>query len=148
MLCSSPKPDTSASQRSHANSANQALDRIINFFPEEKRDQLLMDLSLNIRALISQRLIPRDSGKGRVAAMEVMLSSPLISDLILKGEVGQIKEIMSKSTRLGMQTFDQALFKLYEDGIISYEGALAQCRFEERIAIAHQAGKQTRFRSL
>lgn len=121
----------------HANSANQALDRIINFFPEEKRDQLLMDLSLNIRALISQRLIPRDSGKGRVAAMEVMLSSPLISDLILKGEVGQVKEIMSKSTRLGMQTFDQALFKLYEDGIISYEGALrnADSKNELRLRI-------------
>ena len=121
----------------HANSANQALDRIINFFPEEKRDQLLMDLSLNIRALISQRLVPRESGKGRVAAMEVMLKSPLISDLILKGEVGQIKEIMAKSTRLGMQTFDQALFKLYEDGIISYEAALrnADSKNELRLRI-------------
>lgn len=121
----------------HANSANQALDRIINFFPEEKRDQLLMDLSLNIRALISQRLIPRESGKGRIAAMEVMLASPLISDLILKGEVGQIKEIMSKSTRLGMQTFDQALFKLYEDGVISYEAALrnADSKNELRLRI-------------
>ncbi len=121
----------------HANSANQALDRIINFFPEEKRDQLLMDLSLNIRALVSQRLIPRESGKGRIAAMEVMLSSPLISDLILKGEVGQIKEIMAKSTRLGMQTFDQALFKLYEDGIISYEAALrnADSKNELRLRI-------------
>jgi len=121
----------------HANSANQALDRIINFFPEEKRDQLLMDLSLNIRALISQRLIPRDSGKGRIAAMEVMLASPLIADLILKGEVGQVKEIMAKSTRLGMQTFDQALFKLYEDGIISYEAALrnADSKNELRLRI-------------
>ncbi len=121
----------------HANSANQALDRIINFFPEEKRDQLLMDLSLNIRALISQRLVPRESGKGRVAAMEVMLKSPLISDLILKGDVGQIKEIMAKSTRLGMQTFDQALFKLYEDGLISYEAALrnADSKNELRLRI-------------
>ncbi|NNF52235.1 MAG: PilT/PilU family type 4a pilus ATPase [Gammaproteobacteria bacterium] len=121
----------------HANSANQALDRIINFFPEEKRDQLLMDLSLNIRALISQRLIPRDSGKGRIAAMEVMLASPLISDLILKGEVGQVKEIMAKSTRLGMQTFDQALFRLYEDGAISYEAALrnADSKNELRLRI-------------
>lgn len=109
----------------HANSANQALDRIINFFPEERRSQLLMDLSLNVRALISQRLIPREAGVGRVAAMEIMLTSPLIADLIFKGEVAMIKEIMAKSTRLGMQTFDQALFYLYEDGAISYEEALA-----------------------
>ncbi len=108
----------------HANSANQALDRIINFFPEERRTQLLMDLSLNIRALISQRLIPRESGLGRIAAMEIMLTSPLIADLIFKGEVAMIKEIMAKSTRLGMQTFDQALFALYEEGAISYEEAL------------------------
>jgi len=108
----------------HANSANQALDRIINFFPEERRDQLLMDLSLNIKALISQRLIPLENGKGRIAAMEIMLNTPLIADLIFKGEVGQIKEIMAKSTRLGMQTFDQALFDLYEQGIISYEEAM------------------------
>ena len=94
----------------HANSANQALDRIINFFPEERRQQLLMDLSLNTKAFISQRLIPREGGMGRVAAMEIMLNTPLIQDLIFKGEVGQIKEIMAKSTRLGMQTFDQALF--------------------------------------
>ena len=108
----------------HANSANQALDRIINFFPEERREQLLMDLSLNTKALVSQRLIPRKDGSGRVAAIEVMLNSPLISDLIFKGEVHQIKEVMSKSRELGMQTFDQALFDLYEDGVISYEEAL------------------------
>lgn len=108
----------------HANSANQALDRIINFFPEERRAQLLMDLSLNVRALISQRLIPRESGMGRVAAMEIMLTSPLIADLIFKGEVAMIKEIMGKSNRLGMQTFDQALYYLYEDGVISYEEAM------------------------
>ena len=105
----------------HANSANQALDRIINFSPEEKRSQLLMDLSLNVEALISQRLIPRQNGEGRVAAMEIMLASPLISDLIFKGDVPRIKEIMVKSTRLGMRTFDQALFALYEKGTISYE---------------------------
>ncbi|MCH6572192.1 MAG: PilT/PilU family type 4a pilus ATPase, partial [Proteobacteria bacterium] len=98
----------------HANSANQALDRIINFFPEERRDQLLMDLSLNIKALISQRLIRREGTKGRVAAMEILLASPLINDLILRGEIYQLKDIMAKSNRLGMQTFDQALFKLYE----------------------------------
>jgi twitching motility protein PilU len=108
----------------HANSANQALDRIINFFPEERRPQLLMDLSLNLKALVSQRLIPLKEGKGRVAAIEIMLNSPLISDLIFKGEVHEIKEIMKKSRELGMQTFDQALFDLYEDGKISYEDAL------------------------
>ncbi len=108
----------------HANSANQALDRIINFFPEERRQQLLMDVSLNAKAFISQRLLPREGGVGRVAAMEIMLNTPLIQDLIFKGEVGQIKEIMAKSTRLGMQTFDQALFDLYEQGAISYEEAL------------------------
>ena len=121
----------------HANSANQALDRIINFFPEERRQQLLMDLSLNIRSLVSQRLIPRESGVGRVAAMEIMLNTPLIQDLIFKGEVGQIKEIMAKSTRLGMQTFDQALFQLYEDSVISYEDAMrnADSKNELRLKI-------------
>ena len=108
----------------HANSANQALDRIINFFPEERRPQLLMDLSLNLRALISQRLVPRQDNKGRYAAVEIMLNSPLIADLIFKGEVAEIKEIMKKSTNLGMQTFDQALFNAFEANIISYEDAL------------------------
>jgi twitching motility protein PilU len=108
----------------HANSANQALDRIINFFPEERRQQLLMDLSLNLRALVSQRLIPLKEGKGRCAAVEVMLNSPLIADLIFKGDVHEIKEIMKKSREIGMQTFDQALFDLYEEGKISYEDAL------------------------
>ena len=108
----------------HANSANQAIDRIINFFPEERRQQLLMDLSLNLRALVSQRLIPKKDGKGRMAAIEIMLNSPLISDLIFKGEVHEIKEIMKKSRELGMQTFDQALFDLFEAGKISYEDAL------------------------
>ena len=108
----------------HANSANQALDRIINFFPDERRQQLLMDLSLNTKAFVSQRLIPRESGIGRIAAMEILLNTPLIQDLIFKGEVGQIKEIMAKSTRLGMQTFDQALFELYEEATISYEEAM------------------------
>ncbi len=108
----------------HANSTNQALDRIINFFPEERRAQLLMDLSLNIRAFVAQRLIARRDGRGRVPAVEVMLNSPLISDLIFKGDVSGIKEIMKKSRELGMQTFDQALFDLYEAGMISYEDAL------------------------
>src|SRR5450432_4102200 len=108
----------------HANSSNQALDRVINFFPDERREQLLMDLSLNIRALVAQRLIPRESGTGRIAAMEIMLNSPLIQDLIFKGHVSEIKEVMARSTRLGMKTFDQALFELYETGFISYEDAL------------------------
>ncbi|KLT72672.1 twitching motility protein PilT [Neisseria arctica] len=108
----------------HANSTNQALDRIINFFPEERRTQLLTDLSLNLRAFVSQRLVPRESGKGRVAAVEVLLNSPLIADLILKGEVHGIKDLMKKSTDHGMQTFDQALYELYESGQISFQEAL------------------------
>ncbi|SCZ84951.1 PilT/PilU family type 4a pilus ATPase [Nitrosomonas mobilis] len=107
----------------HANSANQALDRIINFFPEERRAQLLMDLSLNLRAMVAQRLIPKKTG-GRVAAIEIMLNSPLISDLIFKGNVHEIKEIMKKSREQGMQTFDTALFEHYENGLISYEDAM------------------------
>ena len=108
----------------HANSSNQALDRIINFFPEERKQQLLMDLSLNLRAFVAQRLIPKKDGKGRTAAVEILLNSPLIADLIFKGDVHEIKAIMSKSRELGMQTFDQALFDLYEAGDISYEDAL------------------------
>ena len=121
----------------HANSANQALDRIINFFPEEKRDQLLMDMSLNIKGIIAQRLLPRATGTGRVAAMEIMLASPLISDLIFKGEVTGIKEVMARSNRLGMKTFDQALFELFEESKISYEDALrnADSRNELRLRI-------------
>ena len=108
----------------HASNANQALDRIINFFPEARRHQLLMDLSLNLRALISQRLIMRQDGQGRTAVVEIMLNSPLIADLIFKGEVGEIKEIMKKSGELGMQTFDQSLFEAFEAGLISYPEAL------------------------
>ncbi len=121
----------------HANSSNQALDRIINFFPEERRAQLLMDLSLNLKGMISQRLIPRRDGPGRVAAIEIMLNTPLISDLIFKGEVHEIKEIMKKSRELGMQTFDQALFDLYEARLISYEDAMrnADSMNELRLAI-------------
>lgn len=108
----------------HANSTNQALDRIINFFPEDRRQQLLMDLSLNLKSLISQRLIPSASGDGRIAAIEIMINSPLMSDLIFKGQVHDIKELIAKSTELGMQTFDQALFDLFENGQIRYEDAL------------------------
>ncbi len=108
----------------HANSSNQALDRIINFFPEERRAQLLMDLSLNLRGLVSQRLLPRQEGKGRAAAVEILLNTPLVSDMIFKGEVGEIKEIMKKSRELGMQTFDQAIFDLYEGNYVTFEDAL------------------------
>jgi len=108
----------------HANSANQAIDRIINFFPEERRPQLLMDLSLNLRAMISQRLLPVKEGKGRVPAVEILLNSPFISDLIFKGDVSEIKDVMKRSRELGMQTFDQSLFDLYEADKISYEDAL------------------------
>ena len=108
----------------HANNANQALDRVINFFPEERRQQLLMDLSANLRAIISQRLIKSRSGEGRVAAIEILLNSPLIKELILKGELPEIKAIMTKSREIGMQTFDQALFDLYEADQISYDDAL------------------------
>jgi len=108
----------------HANSTNQALDRIINFFPEDRRQQLLMDLSLNLKALVSQRLIPNISGNGRMAAIEIMINSPLMADLIFKGNVHDIKELIAKSNELGMQTFDQALFDLYEAGKIKYEDAL------------------------
>ena len=130
----------------HANSANQALDRIINFFPDERREQLLMDMSLNIRALISQRLIPRESGSGRVASMEIMLNSPLIQDLIFKGEVAKIKEVMSRSTRLGMKTFDQSLFELYETGFISYEDALrnADSKNELRLRIKLESKREVK----
>ncbi|WP_373740132.1 PilT/PilU family type 4a pilus ATPase [Neisseria sp.] len=108
----------------HANNSNQALDRIINFFPEERRVQLLTDLSLNLQAFISQRLIPREGGRGRVAAVEILLNSPLISELIHKGEIHGIKEIMKKSQSMGMQTFDQALYTLYENGDISFQDAV------------------------
>jgi twitching motility protein PilU len=108
----------------HANSTNQALDRVINFFPEEKRQQLLMDLSLNLRAMVSQRLIPFKDRKGRIPAVEIMLNSPLIQELIFKGAVPEIREVMKRSREQGMQTFDQALFDLHEAGLISYEDAL------------------------
>ncbi|MFZ5556635.1 MAG: PilT/PilU family type 4a pilus ATPase [Pseudomonadota bacterium] len=131
----------------HANNSNQALDRIINFFPEERRPQLLMDLSLNLKAMISQRLIPRAEGKGRLAAIEIMLNSPLISDLIFKGEVHEIKDVMKRSRELGMQTFDQALFDLYEAGLITYEDAMrnADSMNELRLEIKLKGGeaKQT-----
>ena len=133
----------------HANSANQALDRIINFFPEERRAQLLMDLSLNLKAVISQRLIPVKGRKGRIAAVEVLLNSPLISDMIFKGQVHEMKDIRKKSRELGMQTFDQALFDLHEADKITYEDALrnADSVNELRLAIMLQ-GKDAKDRDL
>jgi twitching motility protein PilU len=130
----------------HANSSNQALDRMINFFPEERREQLLMDLSLNIRGLISQRLIPREAGSGRIAAMEIMLNSPLIQDLIFRGEVAKIKEVMARSTRVGMKTFDQALFDLFEQGHISYEDALrnADSKNELRLRVKLESKRENK----
>jgi twitching motility protein PilU len=107
----------------HANSANQAMDRIINFFPEEKREQLLMDLSLNLKSIIAQRLVRKEGG-GRCAAIEIMINSPLIADLIFKGEVHEMKAVMARSNEQGMVTFDQYLFKLFEEGMISYEEAI------------------------
>src|SRR6201992_768281 len=108
----------------HANSANQTIDRIINFFSEERRNQLLMDLSSNLKAIVSQRLIPREDGKGRKAAMEILINTPIIADKILKGEFHEIKAIMGKSRELGMRTFDWSLFELYNDGDISYDDAI------------------------
>jgi len=133
----------------HANSANQALDRIINFFPEERRQQLLMDLSLNLKGMISQRLIPVKDAKGRCVAIEIMLNSPLISDLIFKGQVHEIKELMKKSRELGMQTFDQSLFDLFEADKITYEDALrnADSVNDLRLAIKLE-GKAAKTRDL
>ena len=133
----------------HANSSNQALDRIINFFPEDKREQLLMDLSLNIRAMVSQRLIPREKTEGRIAAMEIMIGTPLISDLIFRGEVAKIKEVMSRSNRLGMKTFDQALFDLFESRQISYEEALrnADSKNEIRLRIKLESKREDRLQA-
>jgi twitching motility protein PilU len=128
----------------HANSSNQALDRIINFFPEEKREQLLMDLSLNIRSMVSQRLIPREKTEGRIAAMEIMIGTPLVADLIFRGEVSKIKEVMARSNRLGMKTFDQALYELYEAGVISYEEGLrnADSKNELRLRIKLESKRE------
>jgi len=132
----------------HANSSNQALDRIINFFPEERREQLLMDLSLNIRALISQRLIPREGSAGRIAAMEIMLNSPLIQDLIFRGEITKIKEVMSRSNRMGMVTFDQTLFNLFEAGVISYEDALRNADSKNELRLRVKLDSKREVRSL
>ena len=108
----------------HANNANQAMDRIINFFPEDRRNQLLMDLSLNMKGFVAQQLIPTPDGQGRVVAVEVLINSPLMADLIRKGEIHQMKPLMAKSNQQGMKTFDQALYELYRNGDITYEDAI------------------------
>ena len=120
----------------HANSANQAIDRIINFFPDERRNQLLMDLSANLRAIISQRLVRTEDGKGRKAAVEILLNTPTIAERIFKGAFGDIKGIMERSRELGMRTFDWALFELYNDGFISYEEALRNADSANELRLA------------
>ncbi|MGH8225211.1 MAG: PilT/PilU family type 4a pilus ATPase [Gammaproteobacteria bacterium] len=130
----------------HANNANQALDRIVNLYPEERRQQLLMDLSLNLKAVISQRLLRRAGGEGRVPAVEVLINTPLVADLIFKGEVAELKEIMAKSNRLGMQTFDQSIFALYESGAVNYEEAIrnADSQNELRLRIKLESKREDR----
>ncbi len=130
----------------HANNANQALDRVINLYPPERRQQLLMDLSLNLKAMISQRLLRRATGTGRVAAMEILINTPLVADLIFNGRVAELKELMAKSTELGMQTFDQAIFDLYERGVISYEEAIrnADSQNELRLRIKLESRRASR----
>jgi twitching motility protein PilU len=127
----------------HANNANQALDRIQNFFPQEARDQLWMDLSLNLKAMIAQQLIPTVDGQGRRAAVEILINTPLVSDIIRKGEVHTLKELMERSTELGMQTFDQALYQMYVDGAISYEHALLHADSQNNLRLMIKMGTQT-----
>ncbi|MCZ8114077.1 PilT/PilU family type 4a pilus ATPase [Silanimonas sp.] len=130
----------------HANNSNQAMDRIINFFPEERRNQLLMDLSLNLKGIVAQQLIPTPDGKGRRCAMEILLGTPLVQDYIRDGEIHKLKDVMKESTQLGMKTFDQALFELYQSGEITYEDALryADSANEVRLKIKLAQGGDAR----
>jgi len=127
----------------HANNANQALDRIIHFFPSDRHDQIWMDLSLNLRAMVAQQLIPTIDGQGRRAAIEVLINTPLVSDHIRKGEVHLLKELMSKSTEQGMQTFDQALYKLYDENEITYEAALAHADSPNDLRLMIKLGSES-----
>ena len=127
----------------HANNANQAMDRVINFFPEERHKQLFLDLSLNLKAIIAQRLIPRKDGTGRAVAVEVLLNTPLIADLIEKGKVPEIKEVMKRSRELGMQTFDQAVYDLYKAGTISYEDCLKNADSSNEVRLMIKLGSET-----
>ena len=126
----------------HANNANQALDRIINFFPEERRQQLLMDLSLNIQGIVSQRLIPTVDGK-RCAAIEILLGTPMVADLVLRGEIDGIKEVMQKSENIGMKTFDTALFELYQEGLITEEEALRNADSPNNVRLKIKFARET-----
>ena len=127
----------------HANNANQTMDRVINFFPDDRRDQLLIDLSLNLKAVIAQRLIPKKDGSGSVVAVEVLLNTPLISDLIEKGKVAEIKDVMKRSRELGMQTFDQAVYDLYKAGEISYDDALKNADSINEVRLMIKLGAET-----
>ncbi len=127
----------------HANNANQAMDRVINFFPEERHQQLFLDLSLNLRAVVAQRLIPRKDGTGRAVAVEVLLNTPLIADLIEKGKVSEIKEVMKRSRELGMQTFDQAVYDLYKAGEITYEECLKNSDSANEVRLMIKLGSET-----
>jgi twitching motility protein PilU len=130
----------------HANNANQAMDRMINFFPEERKNQLLMDLSMNLKGVVAQQLVPTPDGKGRRVAMEILLGTPLMADYIREGEIHKLKDLMKESTELGMKTFDQALFELYQEGEISYEDALrfADSQNEVRLKIKLAQGGDAR----
>ncbi|WP_185233495.1 PilT/PilU family type 4a pilus ATPase [Teredinibacter franksiae] len=127
----------------HANNANQALDRIIHFFPADRHSQLWMDLSLNLRAIVAQQLIPTPDGLGRRACLEVFLNTPLAQDLVRKGQVHELKELMKKSTELGMQTFDQALYDLYDSGEITYEDALSHADSPNDLRLMIKLGSET-----
>ena len=127
----------------HANNANQALDRIIHFFPADRHRQLWMDLSLNLKAIVAQQLIPTPDGQGRRACLEVLINTPLAQDLIRKGEVSDLKELMKKSTELGMQTFDQALYELYDNGEITYEDALLHADSPNDLRLMIKLGSET-----
>lgn len=127
----------------HANNANQALDRIMHFFPPERHGQLWMDLSLNLRAIVAQQLVPTSDGRSRRAVVEVLLNSPLVADLIRKGEVHELKALMAKSTELGMQTYDQALYALYEQGEITYEDAIAHADSANDLRLMIKLGSET-----
>jgi twitching motility protein PilU len=127
----------------HANNANQTMDRVINFFPEERRDQLLVDLSLNLKAVVAQRLIPKKDGSGSVVAVEVMLNTPLVSDLIEKGKVAEIKDVMKRSQELGMQTFDQAVYERYKSGEINYDEALKNADSVNEVRLMIKLGAET-----
>jgi twitching motility protein PilU len=127
----------------HANNANQAMDRIINFFPEERHQQLFLDLSLNLKAVVAQRLIPRKDGNGRAVAVEVLLNTPLIGDMIEKGKVAEIKDVMKRSRELGMQTFDQAVYDLYKAGEISYDDALKNADSQNEVRLMIKLGTES-----